>query len=228
MRFLPGILILGFCASAIRAEDIPAIDTMRTIFPRDVEMELALSGAPAHLRSGAAVYVYGTTGFEKARSGTNGITCLLNRDAFIYGSKQFKPTCWDAVGESTYIPVMLEVGKLLAQQQTPDSIRAAIDAGFANLTFRAPTTGGVAYMLAGDIDLDLKTGRVLRQAFPGHYMFYAIGASTAQLGTTREALTANPALPSVFTGGAGGSHGLSYIIVAPNVSSAAPHDHSNR
>ncbi len=226
MRILLAISVVGICANAVAAEEISPVDTMRTIFPREVEIEIALTGAPIHLRSGAGVYVYGVAGFEKVRTGTNGITCLLNRDAFIYGAKQFKPTCWDAIGDTTYIPVMLKVGELLAKGEAPDTIRAAIDAGFAKGTFRAPTTGGVAYMLAGDVELDLKTGRVLRQAFPGHYMFYAVGSTTAQFGVTRAALGENPTLPSVFADGAGGDHGLSYIIVAPTALNATPHDHS--
>lgn len=221
--------VICLCASAVAAvaaDELSPADTMRTIFPLDIEMNLALTGAPIHLRSGASVYVYGATGFKKVRVGTNGITCLLNRDAFIYGAKQFKPTCWDSIGDTTYIPVMLKVGELLAKGQTPDAIRAAIANGFAAGMFRAPTTGGVAYMLAGDVELDLKTGSVLRQAFPGHYMFYAIGSTTTQFGVTRSALADNPTLPSVFAGGAGGDHGLSYIIVAPTALGTTSHEHS--
>jgi hypothetical protein len=89
----------------------------------------------------------------------------------------------------------------------------AIDAGFAAGTFRRPSTGGVAYMLAGDVALDPQTGRVIRQLYPGHYMFYATGASSAQLGYSTDGARSDATLPFVFSGGAGGAHGLSYIIV---------------
>lgn len=225
MRMVLAFFVLGASGPVLASEDASPGDVLRTIFPLDIEVKLALSGAPVHLRDGAAVYAYGESGYEKVRSGTNGITCLLNRDAFYYGAKQFKPTCWDAVGDSTYIPVMLKVGELLSKNWTPEAIRSAIDAGFSQGQFRAPTTGGVAYMLAGDIELDLMTGKVLHQTFPGHYMFYAIGATTSQLGVTRAALAENPTLPTVFTGGAGGTQGLSYIIVTPSGSSDVPHQH---
>lgn len=215
MRLSWLMLALGGSCLAVGAEPSPT-EALRTVFPSQTEIALALSGAPPHLRDGATVYVFGTRGFEKIRTGSNGITCLLNRDAFFYDARQFKPTCWDEVGASTYVPVMLKVGELLAARQPPDAIRAEIDSGFAAGRFRAPTTGGVAYMLAGDLELDLKTGAVQRQAYPGHYMFYAVGATTAQLGTTRAAREKDPTLPSVFVGGAGGAHGLTYIIVAPS------------
>jgi hypothetical protein len=225
MRIRLTLSAILISASTVAADEISPVETLRTTFPREVEMNLALTGAPIHLRAGASVYVYGDAGFERIRVGTNGITCLLNRGAFFYGAEQFKPTCWDAVGEKTYIPVMLKVGELLAKGQGADEIRAAIDAGFANGTFRAPTTGGVAYMLAGDVELDLRTGQVSRQAYPGHYMFYAMGSTTAQFGVTRAARADNPTLPSVFAGGAGGDHGLSYIIVAPTALGATSHEH---
>jgi hypothetical protein len=218
---------LAVCASGVGAAAEPSpIEALRTVFPRNAEIALALSGAPPHLRDGAAVYAYGEKGYERVRAGSNGITCLLNRDAFYYGARQFKPTCWDSVGASTYVPVMLKVGELIAKGQSVEIIRSTIDAGFAQGQFRAPTKGGVAYMIAGDIELDLTTGAVLRQTFPGHYMFYAIGATTAQLGVTRAALEKNSTLPTVFTGGAGGAQGLSYIIaIAPTSTSSEAHQH---
>lgn len=225
MRLVGLFLALSVSSTGFAAEP-PQIEALRTVFPRDTEITLALSGAPPHLRDGAAVYVYGTKGYERVRAGSNGITCLLNRDAFYYGARQFKPTCWDDVGASTYVPVMLKVGELLSKGQPSEAIRSAIDSGFAEGEFRVPTIGGVAYMIAGDIDLDLKTGAVLRQTFPGHYMFYALGATTAQLGVTRAALEKNSTLPTVFAGGAGGAQGLSYIIVLVPTS-AAPEAHQH-
>lgn len=44
------------------------------------EIQLALSAAPEHLRAGAAVYVFGKSGYQKVRNGMNGFTCLVNRD----------------------------------------------------------------------------------------------------------------------------------------------------
>ncbi len=117
---------------------------------------------------------------------------------------------------------MLKVGERLARGDPLEAIRAAIEAGFDAGTFRAPTTGGVAYMLAGDVELDTATGAVVKQAFPGHYMFYAVGASNEQLGSTPDARRNDPAQPFVFAAGAGGGRGLSYIIAVPGGTHAHP------
>ena len=187
---------------------------LRAVFPRDVEISLALSGGPEHLRDGAAVYAFTAKGFEKAKEGTNGFTCLVNRDAFFYGAANFKPTCWDAEGRTSYVPVMLRVGELLAAGKSTGEIRADIDAGFKSGKYKRPSKGGVAYMTAGDVRLDA-SGKVTATAFPGHMMFYAPGVSSADLGYTPEAAKQDRTLPFVFDGGAGGNE-LAYIIAVPH------------
>jgi hypothetical protein len=192
-----------------------AMSALNVVLPRAAEERLALSAAPEHLRAGATVYVYGKAGFERTRSGTNGFTCLVNRDGFFYGGTGFKPTCWDSQGATSYVPVMLKTAQLLARGDSFGAIKSAIDAGFASKIFHAPESGGVAYMLAGDVDVDAATGAVIRQVFPGHYMFYANHATNAQLGYTREAAEADPTLPFVVTAGAGADHGLAYLVAVP-------------
>jgi hypothetical protein len=223
------LLVLGAIATTCspafgQGNPDKAMSALNVVFPRSAEERLALSAAPAHLRAAATVYVYGKSGFERTRMGTNGFTCLVNRDAFFYGAAEFKPTCWDSQGVSTYVPVMLKTGELLARGESFGAIKAAIDAGFADKTFHAPASGGVAYMLAGDVMVDPATGMVTRQLFPGHYMFYANNATNAQLGYTREAAKTDPTLPFVATAGAGANHGLTYLIaVSPGESHQRAH-----
>ena len=187
---------------------------LKTVFPENVERALAVSAAPEHLRSDATVYVFGAKGFSKVQTGTNGFTCLLNRDSFFYGWRAFKPTCWDAEGATSYVPVMLRVGELLAADKSVHEIRADIDAGFKAGRFHRARRTGVAYMLAGDVNLDTSTGKVVGQAFPAHYMIYAPGVTSADLGYSREAAQSNASLPFIFRSGAGGAE-LSYLVIAP-------------
>jgi hypothetical protein len=187
---------------------------LQTVFPEQIEHALALSAAPEPLRAGATVYVFGPTGFRKVRAGTNGFTCLVNRDGFFYGGAAFKPTCWDAEGATSYVPVMLRVAELLADGKTVAAIRADVDAGFQDGRFHRPRRTGLAYMLAGDVTLDLRSGVIVSQAFPGHFMIYAPGVTNEDIGYVREAAGSNPSLPSIFRSGAGGAE-LAYLIVVP-------------
>ena len=50
------------------------------LIDREKEIEMALSAAPEHLRKDAAVYVLQRGGYVKAREGSNGFTCLVERE----------------------------------------------------------------------------------------------------------------------------------------------------
>lgn len=212
MKYLAAALLLVGTAQTGEAPDTRKV--LNAVFPRDTEIALALTGGPKHLRDGATVYVYGAKGYEKAKDGTNGFTCLVNRDGFFYGTDNFKPTCWDAEGKTSYVPVMLRVGELLAEGKTAEESRRDIDAGFKDGRFRRPAKGGVAYMTAGDVKLDA-SGKVTATAFPGHMMFYAPGVTSADLGTSPDAAKQDRTLPFVFDRGAGGTN-LAYIIAVPH------------
>jgi hypothetical protein len=219
-------VLLGFAGPAIAEETArERMAKLNVVLPAAAEEALALQAAPEHLRSGATVYVFGKNGFEKTREGTNGFTCLVNRDGFFHDASNLKPTCWDAMGRTTYVPVMLKVGDLLARGESMAAIQSAIDKGFADGTFRAPQTGGIAYMLAGDVQVDPRTGEITRQMFPGHYMLYANGVTNEQLGFKSDVGAKVQTRPYVFSKGAGGSHGLAYLIIVAGESHE--HDHVN-
>lgn len=213
MRVAIAMVICFRLGAAHAADNAAAARTLNVTFPEAVEIELALSGAPSHLREAAAVYVYGAKGFNKVRDGSNGFACLLNRDGFLYGGTAFKPTCWDPEGASSYVPVMLRVGALLAAGKTADEVNADISAGFRAGTFHRPARTGIAYMIAGDVELAPGSGKVTKTQFPGHYMIYAPGVTNADVGYTRG--KSGAADPSIFSSGAGGAE-LAYLIAVPH------------
>jgi hypothetical protein len=185
------------------------------LFPSEQEIELALKAAPVHLRKGATVYTFGKNGYQKARSGTNGFNCLVNRDGTQNGEQSVYPTCWDPEGSRTILPVMLRVGELLAQGKSATEIKDDIDRGFEQGKFHSPSKAGIAYMLAGDVKFDPKTGGFGSTEFPPHYMIYAPGVSNEDIGVSNEALKKTPGLPFVYSGYSGGSR-TAYIIVTAN------------
>src|ERR1700719_677306 len=173
------------------------------LLSREKEVALALSAAPEHLRQGAAVYALERNGFVKVRDGSNGFTCIVNRDHPL----NQKPVCFDAEGTATILPKILRVGELLMQGKPMSEIDAEIAEGFRTGKYVAPRRPGVAYMLSGDIrNFNPRTGKV--DSFPPHIMFYAPNLTNADLGTTPEALAKDPTLPFVAYQG---PHG--YIIM---------------
>src|SRR5215475_13009758 len=113
MRPVTVLLLALLTSTQAKAVDAPT-KPATILLPQEEEIQLALEAAPEHLRAEATVYVFGMNGYRKVRTGTNGFTCLVNRDGNQRGDDDLKPTCWDPEGSRTIIPVMLRVGELLA------------------------------------------------------------------------------------------------------------------
>jgi hypothetical protein len=218
MRFLFIVLLLLVPLPTLKLVALPdnkhdiAQQTTLIFLPQDQEIELALSAGPEHLRTDAAVYVFGKSGYQKIRGGKNGFTCMVNRDGNQAGDNDLKPTCWDAEGSATIVPVMLRVGELLARGKTADEIKLDIDAGFSAGRFSSPRKAGIAYMLKGDVQYDPKTKEVAKTSFPAHYMIYAPGVTNADIGMNMAAYKKYPSLPLVYSGYSGGTR-TAYIII---------------
>jgi hypothetical protein len=208
--------ITALSAPALGAEKLATI-----LLPRDREIALALEAGPEHLRAGAAVYVFGAKGYEQARAGSNGIACLVNRDGNQAGDNDLKPTCWDAEGTRTLLPVALRVGELIASGTPAAEIKKDIDTGFESGRFSSPSKAGIAYMLKGDLGYDPATGQITKTLFPPHYMIYAPGVTNADIGIDAAALKSNAGLPRIYAGYSGGPR-TAYLIVP-----AAPGGHGH-
>lgn len=211
LRFLLVLSVLGLGCGIVHGEikadgNIPS----QALLSLEKEIELALKAAPVHLRNEATVYVFGKRGYEKARVGTNGFNCMVNRDGTQDGDFTLHPTCWDPEGSRTILPIMLRVGELIAQEKSSAEIKRDIDEGFAQGRFHSPGKTGIAYMLAGDVKFDPKSGQLESTVFPPHYMIYAPGVTNGDIGMTKEATT--PGLPFVYSGYSGGSK-TAYLIV---------------
>lgn len=213
ISLLLATLMTGSGCAAADPIDVEPEDSL-VYLPRNLEVELALAAGPEHVRSKATVYVFGKSGYQQVRSGTNGVTCLVNRDGHQNGGRELRPTCWDAEGSATIVPVTLRVGELIAQGVAADEIERDIELGFQSARFISPRKTGIAYMLRGDVTFDEKTKTVSKTVFPPHYMIYAPGVSNADIGMTEEAFKSNTSLPLVYDGYSGGPRTAYIIIVA--------------
>ena len=79
-----GTVSISVPFSSAAAQDAPQqptkeVHTIDASTPRERQIELALSAAPTEVSSKATVYILGSQGYEKAREGTNGISCFIWR-----------------------------------------------------------------------------------------------------------------------------------------------------
>jgi len=174
MTILTGALSIG-ALSIVAAAQVP-FDRLPEVFsasvPRSEQISIALSAGPAGVRDNATVYVLGRTGYEKAREGTNGVSCLVGRHFVRPTETTIEPMCYDPEGSRTLLLDYLYAEKLRSKGTAEAEIKVDIVEGYKEGRFRAPTKPGVLYMLSSDNRLGpTPDGGTVH--FPAHVMFYA-------------------------------------------------------
>jgi hypothetical protein len=172
--------------------------------PRDLEIQLALSSLPAHLRDKATVYVLNPDkGFEVARKGTNGFHALVARtgdDAMRgtwplteYPDDILYPISWDQAGARAQLRVFLDIAEMQAKGTPPQEAKRIIQQRYKTNAYKAPERAGVSYMLSPLLRTYTnpeENGHVATSNIP-HVMHYAPNVSGEDVGAafpTPEAL----------------------------------------
>ena len=187
-------------AAAVLAALTPAAGIAQSPVAVDRAEEIALAegAGPPGLVAGATIYVLGAEGYEVAREGNNGGSCLVGRDR----RDTLEPICFDAEGSRTILPVALERGRLRAAGTSEENIAARIQNGFDNGEFGPPEKAGIAYMLSPHNKV-FNGSEVI--SYPPHIMLYAPYLTNEEIG----AEMTDPYMPWVLEEGS--PH--AYIIV---------------
>jgi hypothetical protein len=185
MRWMKVILalcigVLSTNVATQAADDLPKVYDASV--PRERQIAVSLSAAPAELSGKATVYILGPKGYEKVREGTNGVSCLVDRSFVKPDETTVAPMCFDAEGSRTLVPVHLRMEELRSQGKPEAEIKADIASGYKDGRFKAPSKPGVLYMMSTQNRLgpDPTTGGT--SSFPPHVMFYAPYMTAKDLG----------------------------------------------
>ena len=152
------IVIAGFLftlSANAQSDKPPKADPL----PRDLEMQLALSALPPHLRDNATVYVLNPdTGFEVARKGTNGFHAFVARtgdDAFRgswplqeYRDDILYPISFDQAGAKEQMRVFFDAAAMQAKGTPAAELKKTIKERFKTGHYKVPERTGVSYMLS--------------------------------------------------------------------------------
>ncbi|KIC94248.1 hypothetical protein [Flavihumibacter solisilvae] len=163
--------------------------------PKDLEIRLALSALPPHLRDSATVYVLNPDrGFEIARKGTNGFHTLVSRngDDAMRGSwplKEYRndilyPISFDEAGAKTIMPVFFDIAKMQAKGTSPIELKNIIQDRFKKKYYKAPERAGISYMLSPILRTYTNPDQddhVITASVP-HVMYYAPNVTNAEVG----------------------------------------------
>jgi hypothetical protein len=187
----------GFMMSAASAENKQTSKGMNKIepLPRDLEIQLALSALPPHLRDNATVYVLNPDkGFEVARKGTNGFHTFVARtgdDTFrgCWPLKEYRddilyPVSFDAAGAKAQMRVFFDAAEMQAKGTSPGELKKNIQERFRMQYYKAPERAGISYMVSPilrtyvfpDENEDVRTSN------NPHIMYYAPYVSNEDIG----------------------------------------------
>src|ERR1700723_4668050 len=177
-----GVLSIGFLLSSAvmqgMAQELPKIYDASV--PRERQIALAESAAPAEVSSKAAVYILGLKGDEKVREGTNGFSCFVGRHFVKPTETTVEPACFDAEGSRTILLVYLRQEELGPRGKQEAEIKADVANGYKEGRLKYPSNPGFLYMMSSENRLPSINGATA--SFPPHLMFYAPNMTTKDIG----------------------------------------------
>jgi len=187
-------LLFSLTVSAQNNETARATNKL-TPLPRDLEIQLALSALPPHLRDNATVYVLNPDkGFEVVRKGTNGFHAFVARtgdDTFrgtwplkAYRDDILYPVSFDEAGARAQMRVFFDAAEMQANATPPEELKRIIQERYKTGYYKAPERAGVSYMLSPilrtyvnpDANENVATANI------PHVMHYAPNVSNDDLG----------------------------------------------
>jgi hypothetical protein len=182
-----GLLSLTALPSGTAAQDKPKeptkeVHTIDSSTPRERQIELALSAAPTEVSSKATVYILGPKGYEKAREGTNGVSCFIWRSFKETMQVSAAPACFDAVGSRTLMVTAMHREELRAQGKSDAEIEDDIAKGYKEGRYKAPGPGFLYMMSSENYVYDSNSKERESGYVPPHWMFYAPYKTAKDLG----------------------------------------------
>jgi hypothetical protein len=149
----------------------------RTLLPREREIALARTAAPAAVSQDATVMVLTERGFEVAVKGTSGVTCVVNRSHPL----SLEPHCFDAEASATVLPMELRRTELLREGKSNEEIDREIAAGLLSGKYRLPRRPAMSYMMSSEQVLYNDEGQNVGKWEP-HLMIFYPHLTSADLG----------------------------------------------
>lgn len=193
------VIVLGLLFSIPAMADSKQTDSAGNKIiplPRDLEIHLALSSLPSHLRDEATVYILNPDrGYEIDRKGSNGFHALVDRidsGGFYRGSWPYTkyrddmlvPISFDGAGAKEQMRVIVDAAKMRAEGTPPAELKKIINQRFKTGYYKAPERVGVSYMLSPVLRAYQnpdQSDTVMTHNYP-HYMFYAPNVSDEDIG----------------------------------------------
>ncbi len=175
------IALVGLSCGFVSAQTVE-ITKIDATTPLETQVQLAMAAGSSDVAAKASIYVLGKNGYVLHRKGTNGFSCLIERER----PDTMEPECYDAEGTATTLKVRFFTEEQRARGKGEEEIKSAIREMYRTGKFVAPRKAGIVYMLS-DHNYVFDPGSKQVIHFPGHLMFYAPFATAETVGSGKGA-----------------------------------------
>ena len=169
--------------------------------PQNLEIQLALSALPPHLRDSATVYILNPdNGFEIARGGTNGFHAFVARTGYdaMRGSwplKEYRddilyPISFDEAGAKAQMQVFFDIAEMQAKETAPEKLKKIIQDRYKKNYYKPPERAGLSYMLSPILRTytNPDADETVATSSNPHIMHYAPNVSSHDIGGVKPSL----------------------------------------
>ncbi len=198
MRRVPAILASVLLAlilmpeviqQAAASEPYPAMAPLKEyLMPKDAEIALARSAAPASISDGATVMVLAQSGYTDAVQGSNGFVCLVERswanttdNAQFWNPKLRAPHCFNSPAAKSFAQIYLMKSRLVLAGKSRAEIARAIAAALDRKELPPLAPGSMCYMMSRHQYLNDQG-----KSWHPHLMFFAAGDAANNWGANLE------------------------------------------
>ena len=176
--FLSLVLPQTIQRARAQATPYPAMAPLESyLMPKDAEIALARSAAPASIADDATVMVLERHGYTTAVFGTNGFLCYVERSwanttdqPEFWNPKMRAPNCFNAAAASTIAPIYLMKTKLVLEGKSKEEIAQTIAGALDRGELPALAPAAMCYMMSKDQYLNDGAHH-----WHPHVMYYAAG-----------------------------------------------------
>lgn len=158
------------------------------LMPRDAEIALARSAAPASISDQATIMVLGKQGYETAAQGTNGFLCYVERSwaqevnaAEFWNPKMRAPNCFNQAAAMSIAQLYLMKTRLVLEGKSKAEIAQTLASALDNGEVPAVPPGGMCYMMSKEQYLN-DDGK----SWHPHVMFYVAGDAAQSWGANQQ------------------------------------------
>lgn len=156
-------LIMGFATLNVLAQEMKYPPLSSYMMPRDAEVALAKSAAPASISDHATIKILTEQGYEVAHQGDNGFVCIVMRGftgaptftpaqirMISYDPKTLAPICLNPQAVRTVLPYYELRTKLGIQGKTPEQIADAVQDAYSKGEIPKRDEVSFGYMWSAD------------------------------------------------------------------------------